>query len=95
MVKTTCLLIGLTASILVLSGCDKQPEPMGEKLITVSKTDFESHCQRCHSLEVPLRRNKSLEGWRETVTRMKEKGLEVTPEAAENIAKYLASVRGK
>lgn len=78
------------AGLLVLSGCSgaTAPPSEGERL-------FRVRCARCHSLETPLSVRRDLEGWRRTVWAMRQRGAELTDEEAEQVARYLAQVRGR
>ncbi len=55
------------------------------------KALFESICDKCHSLERPLIKDKGLDGWKRTIKRMAgyADGV-ISEEAAEKIAAYLA-----
>jgi hypothetical protein len=80
-------------ALLLAGGCSGEPGFSTEDLLRV-KLLFETKCSRCHPLDLPLRRAKTLEGWRRTVGAMRKRGVELTDEEAEKIARYLASIRG-
>ncbi len=57
---------------------------------------FERKCNLCHSVEKPKSKRKSMEGWRTTVMRMKNKnGCPLTDEEADVIINYLSEAYGK
>lgn len=62
-----------------------------------AKQIFESKCSSCHSLEWPLERRKTKDGWKETVKRMRKKtaGNVITDEDEKIIVDYLYKIRGK
>jgi hypothetical protein len=61
-----------------------------------AKALFEARCSQCHSNSRPLKKIKSEEEWRQTVTRMKGKaGRRISNEEKEIIIKYLSEIRGK
>lgn len=62
-----------------------------------AKAIFESKCSICHSLDWPLERRKTNEGWKETVKRMRKKtaGNIISDEDEKIIVEYLTRVRGK
>lgn len=74
--------------------CARSPEPLGDRLAEVRQL-FENACSHCHSLEIPLSRKKSWDGWQETVRRMRQKGAPLDPAEAADVARYLALVRGR
>jgi len=87
-----CLLMaGLM--VLVSPGCERGPAPLGDRL-PEARSRFEKICSGCHPVDVPLRRRKSLKGWRETVGEMRAKGASLTDQEAEEVARYLAQTRG-
>ena len=51
-------------------------------------------CSTCHSLGRVVSQHRSKAGWADTVSMMTDKGLEVTPAEAEQIATYLAASFG-
>jgi mono/diheme cytochrome c family protein len=51
-------------------------------------------CSTCHSLGRVVSQHRSKAGWTDTVSMMMDKGLEVTPAEAEQIATYLAASFG-
>ena len=51
-------------------------------------------CSTCHSLGRVVSQHRSKAGWADTVSMMMDKGLEVTPAEAEQIATYLAASFG-
>ena len=61
-----------------------------------AKALFESTCSLCHSLENATDITDTPEGWRSTVTRMKEQnGCEITKEDTETIINYLVKFYGR
>lgn len=62
-----------------------------------AKAIFESKCSICHSLDWPLERRKTADGWKETVKRMRSKtaGNVISNEDEKIIVEYLTNVRGK
>ena len=56
---------------------------------------FETECSNCHSLDRPLKKSKSRQGWEKTVNRMKSyaSGM-ISNEEAATIVEYLVRVRG-
>jgi len=62
-----------------------------------AKAIFESKCSMCHSLDWPLERRKTVDGWKETVKRMRKKtaGNVISDEDEKIIVEYLTKVRGK
>lgn len=86
--------MGLLLALAVGAGCDRSPESLGDRLPAV-KERFERVCSRCHPLDLPLRRRKSLDGWRRTVAAMRRQGATLTDREAEEIATYLAQIRGR
>ena len=60
-----------------------------------AKALFESKCKICHSIERPKSKNKSSDGWKNTVMRMKNvNGCPITDAEAELIIKHLAENYG-
>jgi cytochrome c5 len=51
-----------------------QAQTLDEDGKLVGKTYFLSKCGKCHSIERPLRANKTPEGWKKTVEAMNKKG---------------------
>jgi hypothetical protein len=62
-----------------------------------AKAIFESRCSVCHSLDWPLEKRKSRDGWKETVKRMKARtvGDTITSEDENVIVDYLSRLRSK
>lgn len=62
-----------------------------------AKAIFESKCSICHSLDWPLERKKTREGWKDTVKRMRKKtaGNVISDEDEQIIVEYLTKIRGK
>ena len=62
-----------------------------------AKAVFESRCSVCHSIDWPLEKRKSRDGWKETVKRMKAKtaGNIITSEDENLIINYLSRLRSK
>lgn len=85
--------VTIAALLFQLTACTGRQEGLGEKVPDV-KADFEKICSACHSADIPLARTKTLEGWRQTVNRMKAKGMEIPDAKASEIAEYLFSIRG-
>lgn len=85
------LLVPLLATF---PGCGGSPAPLGDKL-SDARERFEQACSRCHSLDLPLHRRKSLEGWRQTVRAMRAHGARLTDEEADEVARYLTQIRGR
>jgi mono/diheme cytochrome c family protein len=86
--------LAATLALTLGAACERAPEPLGEKLAD-ARSRFERVCSGCHPLEVPLRRHKSLSGWRATVAEMRNKGAVLTDAEAEEVARYLAQTRGR
>lgn len=84
----TALALGLQ-----MTACSEKKQTLGERGPDVKAT-FEKVCSACHSIDIPLSRNKSPEGWRETVNRMKSKGLSIDQKTTDDIVNYLISTRG-
>jgi cytochrome c5 len=60
-----------------------------------AKALFEAKCSTCHALSRPLGKNKNLDGWTKTVTRMQQvNGCPITDAEAKAIIDYLVAVRG-
>jgi len=60
-----------------------------------AKTLFEKKCSLCHSIDRPKSKKKTADGWKRTVTKMKNvNGAPVTDEEAEMIIKYLTENYG-
>ncbi|GAB4259554.1 MULTISPECIES: hypothetical protein [Deferrisoma] len=55
---------------------------------------FVRACSRCHPAETALGVRRDLEGWRRTIWGMRQKGARIDDQEAEEIARYLARVRG-
>lgn len=55
---------------------------------------FATACSRCHPAETALGVRRDLEGWRRTIWGMRQKGARIDDQEAEEIARYLARVRG-
>lgn len=85
--------VAALAAVVLVFACERKPEPLGDRLADV-RSRFEKVCSGCHPAEVPLRRRKSLSGWRDTVAEMRGKGAPLTDREAEEIAQYLALTRG-
>ncbi len=67
----------------------------GDFDIEAARAVFEARCSRCHGLDRPLKKNKSREGWKKTVYRMKRyAGGAISESDAEQIVEYLVRVRG-
>ncbi len=79
-------LTGLVAFALTGDCGSGEQQPKGQPL-------FEAVCGRCHSLEIPLGRHKTLEEWRRTVQAMRHRGARLTDDEADMIARYLAEIR--
>jgi len=61
-----------------------------------AKVLFEARCSTCHDTDRPLGQTKTVDGWRETVTRMQEHaGGKISDEDTEIIIQYLGEIRGK
>ncbi len=61
-----------------------------------AKALFESKCSLCHSLENATDITDTPEGWRNTITRMREEnGCEITAEDTETIINYLSKFYGR
>jgi cytochrome c2 len=59
------------------------------------KALFEKKCRLCHSIERPKSKQKTADGWKSTVTRMKNvNGAPITDEEAKIIIDYLAENYG-
>lgn len=89
---TRRLWLGL-ALCTALAGCYREPDPLGDRMAE-AKQLFQAACSQCHPLDIPLRRHKTAEGWRRTVSAMRQRGAQITGDEAELIARYLAQVRG-
>lgn len=85
--------VAALAAVVLVCACERNPEPLGDRLAD-ARSRFEKVCSGCHPTEVPLRRRKSLSGWRDTVAEMRGKGAPLTDREAEEIAQYLALTRG-
>ncbi len=67
----------------------------GDFDLEAARAVFEARCSRCHSLDRPLKKNKSREGWKKTVYRMKRyAGGAISEGDAERIVEYLVRTRG-
>lgn len=86
-------LLVIPAVLFQFTACSEKKETIGEKVPAV-KAEFEKLCSSCHSVDIVLSRNKTLDGWRQTVDRMRKKGMEITDAKASEVAEYLFSVRG-
>lgn len=84
----------LAVAALLGWGCDLGTPSLGHRLPEVKRL-FESTCSNCHPLDIPLRRHKSLPAWRDTVAIMRGHGAELTDTQAEDVAAYLALIRGR
>ena len=61
-----------------------------------AKALFYEKCEYCHSADAATGINDTSEGWRETVTRMREdNGAPLSAEEAETIIKYLSENYGR
>ncbi len=78
-------LIGLIGLIGLL-GCDRGIEHPGRK-------PFEYSCGICHRIGNILAKRKDPEGWRRTVTAMRQRGARLNDEEAESVIRYLATIR--
>lgn len=84
-------LAGAGFAAALLASCLGSQGPSGSR----AENLFEVSCARCHSIEVPLSRRKTLEGWKKTIWAMRQRGADLTDQQAEEIAQYLARVQGK
>ncbi len=81
--------VGLCAGAAVVAAAG------GDFDIETARAVFEARCSRCHSLDRPLKKNKSRDGWKKTVYRMKRyAGGAISEDDAEQIVEYLVRVRG-
>lgn len=87
-------ILGVLSLIILLGfGCAETQVAKGEG---PEKSLFEKKCSLCHSLQRPLSKTKTREGWQETVTRMiADRGASITGEEAEMIIDYLTKYYGK
>jgi len=93
--RRRCRWFPFVASLLLVGpACDRGTAPLGDRL-PEARSSFERACSGCHPLDVPLRRHKSLEGWKKTVAEMRGKGASLTAQEAEDVARYLAQIRGR
>jgi hypothetical protein len=82
-------LLALAAALVAGGSCGGQPgggSPADRAL-------FETACSRCHPLDLPLSRQRSIRAWRRTVAAMRARGSRLTDDEAERIARYLAGAR--
>ena len=89
--KSILLPVIALASAIALSAV-AQPEdklPAGEGSVVAG-----AKCSTCHSLGRVISQHRTKAAWVDTVSMMTEKGLEVTPAEAEQIATYLAASFG-
>ena len=71
------------------------PPSSAEGVDPKGKALFDVKCSTCHALARPLGKNKSRDGWTQTVTRMqKVNGCDITDAEAKAIVDYLVRVRG-
>ena len=64
----------------------------GETPAADGATLLEERCTGCHTTSRILGASKDVEGWKSTITRMVDKGAELTPEEQAVLAEYLAGL---
>jgi len=89
-----CIILAL-AGFFVISVSGIAPPARAEEKKD-AKQLFESKCRICHSIKKAESKRKTKEGWRETVTRMKDaRKAPITNDEAEMIIDYLSQEYGK
>lgn len=83
----------IAVAVLVTAVACTRESGGGQEATAKAKADFERACGACHSLDVPLSKSKTLDGWKETVHRMRIKGAAVSEKDGDAIAGYLYSVK--
>lgn len=55
---------------------------------------LQTHCSACHTLDQVTARNKTADEWAETMDRMVDHGMQITPEDSKRITDYLIAHYG-
>ena len=76
----------------ISASCFHEPKGLSRDYRTV-KAEFERVCTKCHTLDPVLRKNRSVEEWKETVERMKMRGAKVEEWMVGDFAIHLAHIR--
>lgn len=92
-VKNHIITVGLTTTLILVSSCSDKGSVSGSDKLGKAKANFERACSTCHSLDVPLARSKSAEGWKQSVHNMRIKGAALSEAEGDAVAEYLHSIR--
>ena len=76
--------LSVVAVLLAVSGCQEAKSPINAAAL------LEERCSVCHSTDIPKNARKSKSDWKETVTRMIDKGARLSPEEKKILINYLA-----
>lgn len=76
---------------LLISGAPAQEKIGGPEVIAQGKKLFEKSCFFCHSLALPLAKNKERQGWTETVKKMVHYGAPLNSGQREAVVSYLTA----
>jgi mono/diheme cytochrome c family protein len=71
--------------------------PKPQPLTTKSDADFalvQEHCSACHSVDQVTSASKSADEWSETMDRMVDHGMQISPEDSQRITTYLVAHYG-
>lgn len=94
MKKLTLLFVSAFGIAACAPGLAVAPEP-ADPALKPAKAVFEARCSLCHGIGRPLGKNKTPDGWRETVTRMQKKAPNKISDAdVRAILAYLNAVQG-
>lgn len=76
--------LSAVAVLLAVAGCRDSKSPIDAAAL------LEERCGACHSTDIPKNARKSKRVWRETVTRMIDKGARLSPEEKKILINHLA-----
>ncbi len=94
------LIAALLVTMLILAGCKSgssqatQAPPSSDSTSLDGSTLLETRCSVCHSADRAKRAKKTLEEWDQTVTRMIDKGANLTEAEKSVLLDYLAKTYG-
>jgi predicted secreted protein len=100
--NTALLIAMLVAGTAVAQGVSKPvpvaaPAKTQPPAATASNADFalvQEHCSSCHSLDQVTTATKTADEWSETMDRMVDHGMQISPEDSQKITAYLVAHYG-
>ena len=94
MIKLIMLCVVVLSLAACASGPKVAPEP-ADPALKPAKAVFEAKCSLCHGIDRPLGKNKTLEKWSKTVSRMQKKAPDkISDDDVNAILAYLNAVQG-